>query len=109
MNLNEEIMLPFLSFIINKQRFPNLQYLRFIRCKHISSSWVNINKWIEFIFIHINEHQLKCLRFDFIEKEEEVPDVKTIDEIIKITESLCIIDIQRFISENYISYWIERK
>ncbi|CAF4084801.1 unnamed protein product, partial [Adineta steineri] len=49
MNRNQEIMLPLLSFIINKQRFPNLKYLRFINCKYISSSWVNINKWVEFI------------------------------------------------------------
>ncbi|CAF1368399.1 unnamed protein product [Adineta ricciae] len=108
-NQNEEIMLPLLSFIINAQCFPNLKYLRFVRCKYISSSWININQWIEFIFLHINEHQLKCLRFDFIEKEKELPDVKTTDELIKTTEFLCTINIQRFVSENHISYWIERK
>jgi hypothetical protein len=102
-------MIPLLSFIIDKHRFPQLQSLRFITCKHISSAWCNIDKWIDFVFTHINEHQLKCLRFDFIEKEQEVTDIKTGDEIITTTDPPCIVDIHRFVSENHISFWIERK
>ncbi|CAF0813267.1 unnamed protein product [Adineta steineri] len=109
MNLNEEIMIPLLSFVINKNHFPKLQYLRFVLCKHNSSSWCNINKWIDFIFIHINEHQLECLRFDFIEKEQELMDIKNTDEIITMVKSSCIVDIQRFVSEDYVSFWIQRK
>ncbi|CAF4001138.1 unnamed protein product [Rotaria magnacalcarata] len=109
-NLNEEILVPLLSLIIGKHRFPQLQYLRFIKCKHISSAWSNVHKWIDFIFTHINEHQLKCLRFDFTEKDNEVTDMKADDEIITVTESPpCVVDIHRFVSENHISYWIERK
>lgn len=107
--LNEEILVPLLSFVIDKHRFPQLQHLRFIRCKHISSAWSNIHKWIDFIFTHTNENQLKSLRFDFIEKEYEVTDMKTNDEIITMTEPPCVIDIHRFVSENHISFWIEQK
>jgi hypothetical protein len=102
-------MIPLLSFIIDKHRFPQLQSLRFITCKHISSAWCNIDKWIDFVFTHINEHQLKCLRFDFIEKEQEVTDIKTGDEIITTSDPPCTVDIHRFVSENHISFWIERK
>ncbi|CAF4027436.1 unnamed protein product [Rotaria magnacalcarata] len=105
---NEEIMVPLLSFVIDKQRFRQLQCLRFILCKSISSAWRNIHKWIDFVFTHTNQHQLKCLRFDFIEKEQqEVPDMKTGDEIVSLTEPPCIADIHRFVSENHISYWIQ--
>ncbi|CAF1184488.1 unnamed protein product [Rotaria magnacalcarata] len=105
---NEEIMVPLLSFVIDKQRFRQLQCLRFILCKSISSAWRNIHKWIDFVFTHTNQHQVTCLRFDFIEKEQqEVPDMKTGDEIVSLTEPPCIADIHRFVSENHISYWIQ--
>ncbi|CAF2765928.1 unnamed protein product [Rotaria sp. Silwood2] len=102
-------MEPLLSFVIDKHHFPQLQCLRFILCKHILSTWCNIFKWIDFIFAHINEVRLKCLRFDFIEKDQEVTDIKTGDEIIITTEPPYIVDIHRFISENHIAFWIERK
>jgi hypothetical protein len=102
-------MIPLLSSVIDKRRFPRLQCLRFLDCKHISSAWCNINKWIDFILTHISEHQLKYLRFDFIEKEHELTDIQSGDEIITITEPPCVVDIQRFILDNHISFWIERK
>lgn len=108
-HLNEEVMIPLLSFVLNKRHFPRLEFLRFIQCKHISSAWCNIDKWIDYIFTHINEHQFKHLRFSFIEKEEEVTDMQTDDEIITITDPPCIVDIHRFVSENRISFGIERK
>ncbi|CAM4815440.1 unnamed protein product [Rotaria magnacalcarata] len=107
---NEEIMVPLLSFVIDKQRFRQLQCLRFILCKSISSAWRNIHKWIDFVFTHTNQHQLKCLRFDFIEKEQqEVIDMKTGDEIVSLTEPPCIADIHRFVSEKHIAFWIHYK
>jgi hypothetical protein len=102
-------MEPLLSFIIDKHRFPQLQCLRFIKCKYISSAWCNIDKWIDFIFTNINEHQLKCLRFDFVEKEQEVTDIKTGYETITMTNPPCIVNIHRYVSEYHISFWIERK
>jgi hypothetical protein len=109
-NSNEEIRIPLLSFIIDKHRFPQLYSLRFIECKHISSAWCNLSKWIDFILIHINEHQLKCLRFDFIEKEhDELTDLQTTDEIIANIESPSIVDIHRFVTDNHISLWMERR
>ncbi|CAF2990954.1 unnamed protein product [Rotaria sp. Silwood2] len=108
-NLNEEFLMPFLSFVIDKRRFPRLVCLRLIECKHISSAWSNINKWIDFILIHINEHQLKCLRFDFIEKEHQLPDIQPHDEIITIIEPSYVVNIHRLVLENYVSFWIERK
>ena len=86
-------MIPILSFVADKRRFPRLEYLRFIECKHISSAWCNLNKWIDFILTHINEHQLEYLRFDIIEKEHELTDIQTGDEIITISEPSCIVDI----------------
>lgn len=107
-HLNEEMMIPLLSFVINKRRFPRLECLRFIHCKHISSAWCNIDKWIDFIFTHINEHQLKYLGFSFTEKEQEVTDMQTSDETITMTNPPCIVDIHRFVSENRTSFWMER-
>ena len=72
LKLNEEIMLPLLTFATNRDHFPQLQCLRFIMCKHIQSAWCNIDKWIDFIFTHIDQHQLQCFRFDFIEKIEKI-------------------------------------
>jgi hypothetical protein len=109
LNLNEEIMLPLLSFVIDKHHFPQLQCLRFIMCKHIESAWCNIHKWIDFILTHINQHQLQCFRFDFIEKEHEITDMQTDDKLIISTEPSCIVHIHQFVSENQISFWIERK
>jgi len=108
-HLNEELMIPVLSFIINKRHFPQLEALRFIEYKHISSAWCNFDKWIGFIFTHINEHRIKYLRFSFIEKDQEVTDMQTGDETITMTDPPCIIDIRRFVSENRIAFWIERK
>ncbi|CAF3437903.1 unnamed protein product, partial [Rotaria sp. Silwood2] len=108
-NLNEEFLMPFLSFVIDKRRFPRLVCLRLIECKHISSAWSNINKWIDFILIHINEHQLKCLRFDFIEKEHQLPDIQPHDEIITIIEPSYVVNIHRLVLENYVLFWIERE
>ena len=108
LNLNEEIRVPFLSYVIDKRRFPQLKCLRFLNCKHISSSWCNIHQWIDFIFTHIDEHQLKFLRFDFIEKGHELIDIQTGDEIITRNELPYIIDIRRFVSDTNISFWIER-
>ncbi|CAF3029462.1 unnamed protein product [Rotaria sp. Silwood2] len=108
-HLNEEVMIPLLSFVINKRHFPRLECLRFIQCKHILSAWCNIDKWIDFIFTHINENQLKYLRFSFIEKEQAVTDMQTGDETITMTDPPCIVDIHRLVSENRISFWIERK
>ena len=68
-HLNEEVIIPFLSFIINKHRFPRLECLRFILCKHISSALSNIDKWIDFILTHVNEHQLKYLRFSLSKRK----------------------------------------
>ncbi len=108
-NLNEELIQPLLSFIINKNYFPQLKSLRFIECKCISSSWCNLNKSIDFILDHVNEHQLICLRFDFIEKEDKLTDLTTGNQLITIDEPPCIVDIHRLILDNHIAFWIERK
>jgi len=102
-------MLPLLSFIIDKHYFTQLKCLRFIKCKHISSAWCNIHKWIDFIFTHINQHQLKYLRFDFIENEHEITAMQTDNKLIIITEPPYIVHIHQFVSESQISFWIERK
>ena len=107
--LSEEMMVPLLSFVLDQHHFPQLKCLRFICCKHISSAWCNIHEWIDFISTRINEHQLESLRFDFIEEEDEVTDMQTGDEIITTTKPPCIVHIHRFISENRIAFWIERK
>jgi hypothetical protein len=109
LKLNEELMLPLLSFIINRNYFPQLECLRFILCKNISSSWCNIDKWIDFIFTHINQHQIQCFRFNFIEKEHEITSMQTDDILITRTEPPHIIHVHRFVSETQISFWIERK
>ncbi|CAF3351321.1 unnamed protein product [Rotaria socialis] len=108
-HLNEEVMIPLLSFVINKRHLPRLECLRFHECKNISSAWCSIDKWIDFIFTHINEHQLKYLRFSFIENEQLVTDMQTGDETITLTDQPCIVDIHRLVLENRISFWIERK
>ncbi|CAF4287257.1 unnamed protein product, partial [Rotaria magnacalcarata] len=108
-HLNEEVMIPLLSFVINKRHFPRLECLRFHECKNISSAWCSIDKWIDFIFTHINEHQLKYLRFSFIENEQLVTDMQTGDETITLTDQSCIVDIHRLVLESRISFWIERK
>ncbi|CAF1114414.1 unnamed protein product [Adineta ricciae] len=108
-HLNEELMNPLLSFIINKQRFPRLEYLRFVECKHTSSAWCDINKWIDYILTHMDKHQLKHLWFSFIDKGQQLTDMKTGDEIITNNNPPCIIDIHRFVSEDHISFWMERK
>ncbi|CAF1517292.1 unnamed protein product [Adineta ricciae] len=107
--LNEALMIPLLTSLIKRYDFPELKCLCFFTCKHISSSWINISKWIDFILTHFDQHKLKYVRFSFREKENEIIDMKTTDEIITSTESACIIDIHRFVSENQISFWMERK
>ena len=109
LKLNEEIMLPLLTFATNRDHFPQLQCLRFIMCKHIQSAWCNIDKWIDFIFTHIDQHQLQCFRFDFIEKIEKITTLQTDDKLITTTEPQRIIHIHQFVSETQISFWIERK
>jgi hypothetical protein len=107
--MNEEIMQPLLLFIIAKHRFPQLRCLRFMNCKNISSAWYNIDQWINIVLTRINEHQLTCVRFDFIEKEHEITDLQTGDETIAIIDPPCIVDIHRLIHENHVALWIERK
>jgi hypothetical protein len=107
--MNEEIMERLLLFLIDKHRFPRLRCLRFMTCKNISSAWHNINQWINFILTHITEHQLTCVRFDFIEKEHEITNLHTADETIISTNPRYMFDIHRFVQENHVALWIERK
>ncbi|CAF4000077.1 unnamed protein product [Rotaria magnacalcarata] len=107
--MNEEIMEPLLLFLIDKHRFPQLRCLRFMNCKNISSAWDNIEHWIDFILNRISEHQLACVRFDFIEKEQEITDLHTGDQTIAITGLPYIINIHRFVKENHVALWLERK
>ncbi|CAM4936174.1 unnamed protein product [Rotaria socialis] len=107
--MNEEIMEPLLLFLIDKHRFPQLRCLRFMNCKNISSAWNNIEHWIDFILNRISEHQLTCVRFDFIEKEQEITDLHTGDETIAITDLPYTINIHRFVKENHVALWLERK
>ncbi|CAM4972006.1 unnamed protein product, partial [Rotaria socialis] len=93
--MNEEIMEPLLLFLIDKHRFPQLRCLRFMNCKNISSAWNNIEHWIDFILTRASEHQLACVRFDFIEKEQEITDLHTGDETIAITDLPYTINIHR--------------
>ncbi|CAF4292842.1 unnamed protein product, partial [Adineta steineri] len=58
-----------------QDRFPQLKCLRLRSCKNIASSWENIDQWISFILTHINEHQLTCVRFDFIEQEKKTTEM----------------------------------
>jgi hypothetical protein len=80
-----------------------------MNCKNISSAWQNINQWIDFILTRINEHQLTCVRFDFIEKEHEITDIQTSDDTIIINDPPRIIDAHRFIYKNHVALWMERK
>ncbi|CAF2118612.1 unnamed protein product [Rotaria magnacalcarata] len=107
--MNEEIMEPLLLFLIDKHRFPQLRCLRFMNCKNISSAWDNIEHWIDFILNRISEHQLACVRFGFIEKEQEITDLHTGDQTIAITGLPYIINIHRFVKENHVALWLERK
>ncbi|CAF1234076.1 unnamed protein product [Adineta ricciae] len=107
--LNEEMMIPFLSFILNKQRFSQLEYLRFFQFQHVSSAWCIINKWTNYILNHCNEHQLKYLQFSLIENDQLLTNMKTADEIITISDPPRIIDIHRSVSNNNISFWMENR
>ncbi|CAF3449040.1 unnamed protein product [Rotaria socialis] len=107
--MNEEIMEPLLLFLIDKHRFPQLRCLRFMNCKNISSAWNNIEHWIDFILTRASEHQLACVRFDFIEKEQEIADLHTGDETIAITDLPYTINIHRFVKEKHVALWLERK
>ncbi|CAF1653756.1 unnamed protein product [Adineta ricciae] len=107
--LNEEVMTPLLSFILNKQRFPRLEYLRFFRFQHVSSVCCIIKRWIDYILNHWNEHQLKYLRFSSPENDQQLADMQTGDEIITICDPPCIIDIRRLVSNDYVSLWMERR
>ncbi|CAF1666605.1 unnamed protein product, partial [Adineta ricciae] len=107
--LNEEMMIPFLSFILNRQRFSQLEYLDFFQFQHVSSAWCIINKWTNYILNHCNEHQLKYLQFSLIENDQLLTNMKTGDEIITISDPPRIIDIHRSVSNNYISFWMESR
>jgi DNA primase large subunit len=107
--MNEDIMESFLLFLVDKNYFSQLRCLRLMNCKNVSSAWQNINQWINFILTRISEHQLTCVRFDFIEKEHEITDLQTGDEIIVTNNPPCIVDIHRFVQENHVALWMERK
>jgi hypothetical protein len=106
---NEEIMTPLLTFLIDKYRFPQLRCLRFVDLRNISSAWCNIDQWISFILSHIMEHQLTCIRFDFVDKEQEPMNLQRGDESIAIVESAYIIDVHRLVCKGLVSLWIERR
>lgn len=108
-HLNQEIRIRFLTFIINRERFPSLECLCFIECKHISSSWSNVQKWIDYIIYHSSEHQLKYLQFDSLEKEQQLMDQQARDDRFIWTNPSCFVHIQRFVSKDTISLWIERE
>ncbi|CAF1439090.1 unnamed protein product [Adineta steineri] len=107
--MNEEIYHSFLSYIIDKDRFPQLKCLRLRSCKNIASSWENIDQWISFILTHINEHQLTCVRFDFIEQEKKTTEMNICNQIMRIVQLSSIIDIHQFVHDNHIALWIERR
>ncbi|CAF1077565.1 unnamed protein product [Adineta steineri] len=107
--MNEEIYHLFLSYIIDKDRFPQLRCLRLRSCKNIASSWENIDQWISFILTHINEHQLTCVRFDFIEQEKKTTEMNICNQIMRIVQLSSIIDIHQFVHDNHIALWIERR
>ncbi|CAF1423646.1 unnamed protein product [Adineta steineri] len=107
--MNEEIYHLFLSYIIDKDRFPQLKCLRLRSCKNIASSWENIDQWISFILTHINEHQLTCVRFDFIEQEKKTTEMNIYNQIMRIVQLSSIIDIHQFVHDNHIALWIERR
>lgn len=102
-------MKPLLLFLIDRNRFSQLRSLRFLNCRNISTAWDNINQWIEFILTRINEHQLTCVRFDFIETQHEITDLHTGDEIITIPDPTFIVHIHRFVQRNHVALWIDRK
>ncbi len=108
--MNEEIMEPLLLFVLNKNRFPQLQCLRFVVCKNISSVWNNINQWIDFILAHITEHQLTCVRFDFDTKQQEkITELQTSDEVITVTQLPYIVYVHRFMWEDNVTLWMEQR
>jgi hypothetical protein len=107
--MNEDIMESFLLSIIDKSYFPQLRCLRLMNCKNISSAWPNIDQWIDFILTRINEHEPTCVRFDFIEKEHDITDLQTNDDMIIMNDPRCIIDIHRFLYENHVALSMERK
>jgi hypothetical protein len=55
------------------------------------------------------EHQLTCVRFDFVEEQQEVTDLQTSNDIITVIEPPCVVDIHRFICANHVSLWMERR
>ncbi|CAF1191537.1 unnamed protein product [Adineta steineri] len=92
-----------------EDRFPQLKCLRLMSCKNISSSWQNIDQWISFILTHINEHQLTCVRFDFIENENKITEMNICNQMIRILQSSWIIDIHQIVQDNHIALWIDRR
>ena len=107
--MNEEIMKPLLCFLINQDHFPRLRSIRFVSCKNISSAWMNINRWLDFLLTPITEHQLHCVRFDFVEKEHEVTDLHTCDQTTTTINPTCTFDIHRFVHANHVALWMDRK
>lgn len=107
--MSQEIVQPLLRFLIDQNRFPRLRCIRFNGCKNISGAWLNINEWLDFFLIHIAAHQLQCIRFDFIEKEQEVTDLLSGDGRFTTTDPLCVYDIHRFVHSNHAALWIDRK
>ncbi|CAF4061583.1 unnamed protein product, partial [Rotaria magnacalcarata] len=95
--MNEELLTPLLQFLIDKDRLPQLRSLQFIFCKNILSAWTNIDQLIDFILSRIMEHQLTCVCFDFEQQKQPLTDLRTTDEIIRITEPSCFVYIHRFI------------
>jgi hypothetical protein len=58
-------MLPLLSFVIDKHYFPQLECLRLIMCKHISSAWCNMRNGIFLGHVYFddeNHHQQTFLK-----------------------------------------------
>lgn len=107
--MNEQIMKPLLLFILNKNYFFQLKSLQCF-CKNISSSWINVDEWIDFILHRIHQHQLTSFRFDFIEKQQEIiTNLQTGNDIVLNNEYSTIIHIHRFISTHNFCFWIERK
>jgi len=106
--MNEEIFHSFVLYIIDKDRFPQLKCLRLMNCKSIASTWENIDQWISLILTRINEHQLTCIRFDFIEKEHKITQMNIYDIMMTIHQPSSIINIQQFVHDNHIALWIDR-
>ncbi|CAF0983838.1 unnamed protein product [Adineta ricciae] len=106
--MNEEVYHLFLSYIIDKDRFPQLKCLRLRCCKDVGSSWENIDQWIGFILTHTDQHRLTCVRFDFIEKENETTEMNICNQIMSIVQPSSIIVVHQFVCDNHIALWIER-